>query len=301
MFDNASRRRHHAEFQPSVPAAGHRSGRLPSCILCGFPRRSSTSVVSCCPQGVRFVFVGDGVSARAVCLRRPIATASAYRSIGFRTDAQGVSRISNEGRKVRRISRPRSSPSVPPNRRHHHFPGNTLFAMRLANERDAALGFRLSPDARRNLLSFVSLLGTRESLRSARRALPTRLRFIGSALASLPRSEATIARFRRSGPPRGPATTCIASAPVLERWRGALRANATFPTIPPQRPASPTHGGGADAAAIRWSRSRPLFAAAKSRSLNVWRRGFPAHVLAAAPARYCRSVHLTNALSPQCP
>ena len=55
---------------------------------------------------------------------------------------------------------------------------NTLFAMRLANERDQALLRSAVSDAAANLLSFVPSLGTREVLAFGEGvALPTRLRF----------------------------------------------------------------------------------------------------------------------------
>ena len=71
---------------------------------------------------------------------------------------------------------------------------NTLFAMRLANDRDQALLRSAVSDAAANLLSFVPSLGTREVLAFGEGvALPTRLRFKEVPVHQLPRSEATIA------------------------------------------------------------------------------------------------------------
>jgi DNA helicase HerA-like ATPase len=95
---------------------------------------------------------------------------------------------------------------------------NTLFTMRLANERDQALLRSAVSDAAANLLSFVPSLGTREVLAFGEGvALPTRLRFKEVPAHQLPRSEATISTVPSSNP--GHDAQFVDA--VLERWRGA--------------------------------------------------------------------------------
>jgi DNA helicase HerA-like ATPase len=95
---------------------------------------------------------------------------------------------------------------------------NTLFAMRLANDRDQALLRSAVSDAAANLLSFVPSLGTREVLAFGEGvALPTRLRFKEVPAHQLPRSEATIATTPSAH--SGHDISFVSS--VLERWRGA--------------------------------------------------------------------------------
>jgi hypothetical protein len=95
---------------------------------------------------------------------------------------------------------------------------NTLFAMRLANDRDQALLRSAVSDAAANLLSFVPSLGTREVLAFGEGvALPTRLRFKEVPVHQLPRSEATIA----SVPSVSAGHDMHFVSAVLDRWRGA--------------------------------------------------------------------------------
>src|SRR5258706_209920 len=95
---------------------------------------------------------------------------------------------------------------------------NTLFAMRLANDRDQALLRSAVSDAAANLLSFVPSLGTREVLAFGEGvALPTRLRFKEVPAHQLPRSEATIATVPSVA--AGHDMHFVSS--VLERWRAA--------------------------------------------------------------------------------
>src|SRR6476660_9007713 len=95
---------------------------------------------------------------------------------------------------------------------------NTLFAMRLANDRDQALLRSAVSDAAANLLSFVPSLGTREVLAFGEGvALPTRLRFKEVPIHQLPRSEATIA----TSPSVAAGHDMHFVGAVLDRWRGA--------------------------------------------------------------------------------
>ncbi len=110
---------------------------------------------------------------------------------------------------------------------------NTLFAMRLANDRDQALLRSAVSDAAANLLSFVPSLGTREVLAFGEGvALPTRLRFKEVPAHQLPRGEATIATTPSAY--SGHDINFVSS--VLERWRGAQSHR--------EAPNDPVFGGG---------------------------------------------------------
>ena len=103
--------------------------------------------------------------------------ASADRSIGFGPTRKAISRIAKEGRKYGVFlglvtQRPAELDSTIISQ------CSTLFAMRMANERDQAIVRSAVSDAAANLLAFVPSLGTREVLAFGEGvALPTRLKF----------------------------------------------------------------------------------------------------------------------------
>ncbi len=159
----------------------------------------------------------DGVSPMLFVCEEAHRYASADRSIGFGPTRKAVSRIAKEGRKygvylALVTQRPAELDATIISQ------CNTLFAMRLANERDQMLLRSAVSDAAANLLSFVPSLGTREVLAFGEGVpLPTRLRFKEVPAHQLPRSEATIATTPSAH--RGHDVTFVSS--VLERWRGA--------------------------------------------------------------------------------
>jgi DNA helicase HerA-like ATPase len=186
--------------------------------LAGFPAEVVDSVVSVlCRMAFDFGLWSDGVSPMLFVCEEAHRYASADRSIGFGPTRKAVSRIAKEGRKYGVYlglvtQRPAELDATIISQ------CNTLFAMRLANERDQTLLRSAVSDAAANLLSFVPSLGTREVLAFGEGvALPTRLRFKEVPVHQLPRSEATIA------------TVALVAAghdmhfvsAVLERWRGA--------------------------------------------------------------------------------
>jgi DNA helicase HerA-like ATPase len=186
--------------------------------LAGFPAEVVDSVVSVlCRMAFDFGLWSDGVSPLLFVCEEAHRYAAADRSIGFGPTRKAVSRIAKEGRKYGVYlglvtQRPAELDATIISQ------CNTLFAMRLANERDQTLLRSAVSDAAANLLSFVPSLGTREVLAFGEGvALPTRLRFKEVPLHQLPRSEATIAT----------APSVVAGhdmqfvAAVLERWRGA--------------------------------------------------------------------------------
>ena len=186
--------------------------------LAGFPAEVIDSVVSVlCRMAFDFGLWSDGVSPLLFVCEEAHRYAAADRSIGFGPTRRAVSRIAKEGRKYGVYlglvtQRPAELDATIISQ------CNTLFTMRLANERDQSLLRSAVSDAAANLLSFVPSLGTREVLAfGGGVALPTRLRFKEVPTQQLPRSEATIAT---SPSVTAGHDTHFVSA-VLERWRGA--------------------------------------------------------------------------------
>src|SRR5712672_461333 len=186
--------------------------------LAGFPAEVVDSVVSVlCRMAFDFGLWSDGVSPMLFVCEEAHRYASADRNIGFGPTRKAVSRIAKEGRKYGVYlglvtQRPAELDATIISQ------CNTLFAMRLANERDQALLRSAVSDAAANLLSFVPSLGTREVLAFGEGvALPTRLRFKEVPVHQLPRSEATIATVASVA--AGHDMHFVSA--VLERWRGA--------------------------------------------------------------------------------
>lgn len=186
--------------------------------LAGFPAEVVDSVVSVlCRMAFDFGLWSDGASPMLFVCEEAHRYASADRGIGFGPTRKAVSRIAKEGRKygvylALVTQRPAELDATIISQ------CNTLFAMRLANERDQMLLRSAVSDAAANLLSFVPSLGTREVLAFGEGvALPTRLRFKEVPAHQLPRSEATIATTPSAL--SGHDITFVGS--VLERWRGA--------------------------------------------------------------------------------
>ncbi|NEW85793.1 MULTISPECIES: ATP-binding protein [Rhodopseudomonas] len=186
--------------------------------LAGFPAEVVDSVVSVlCRMAFDFGLWSDGVSPLLFVCEEAHRYAAADRAIGFGPTRKAVSRIAKEGRKYGVYlglvtQRPAELDATILSQ------CNTLFAMRLANDRDQSLLRSAVSDAAANLLSFVPSLGTREVLAFGEGvALPTRLRFKEVPAHQLPRSEAAISTV-----PSGAAGSDMhfVSA-VLERWRGA--------------------------------------------------------------------------------
>jgi len=95
---------------------------------------------------------------------------------------------------------------------------NTLFAMRMANDRDQALLRSAVTDAIANLLAFVPSLGTREVVAFGEGLpLPTRLTFSALPADRVPRSET----FERIDIETEPGQERSFVKVVVERWRGA--------------------------------------------------------------------------------
>ena len=186
--------------------------------LAGFPAEVIDSVVSVlCRMAFDFGLWSDGVSPMLFVCEEAHRYASADRNVGFGPTRKAVSRIAKEGRKYGVYlglitQRPAELDATIISQ------CNTLFTMRLANERDQALLRAAVSDAAANLLSFVPSLGTREVLAFGEGvALPSRLRSKEVPPHQLPRGEATIS----SVPSVTSGHDMHFVGAVLERWRGA--------------------------------------------------------------------------------
>jgi DNA helicase HerA-like ATPase len=186
--------------------------------LAGFPAEVVDSVVSVlCRMAFDFGLWSDGVSPLLFVCEEAHRYASADRKIGFGPTRKAISRIAKEGRKYGVYlglvtQRPAELDATIISQ------CNTLFAMRLANERDQTLLRSAVSDAAANLLSFVPSLGSREVLAFGEGvALPTRLRFKEVPAHQLPRSEATLS----TAPSVAAGHDMHFVSAVLERWRGA--------------------------------------------------------------------------------
>src|SRR6266576_3955038 len=206
--------------------------------LAGFPVEVVDSVVSVlCRMAFDFGLWSDGVSPLLFVCEEAHRYVSADSKIGFGPTRRAVSRIAKEGRKYGVFlglvtQRPAELDATIISQ------CNTLFTMRLANDRDQALLRSAVSDAAANLLSFVPSLGTREVLAFGEGvALPTRLRFKEVPVHQLPRSEATISTV----PSVAAGHDMHFVGAVLERWRGATshRDVPNDPTIN-ERPAART-------------------------------------------------------------
>src|SRR5215467_5341950 len=197
--------------------------------LAGFPAEVVDSVVSVlCRMAFDFGLWSDGVSPLLFVCEEAHRYAAADRNIGFGPTRKAVSRIAKEGRKYGVYlglvtQRPAELDATIISQ------CNTLFTMRLANERDQALLRSAVSDAAANLLSFVPSLGTREVLAFGEGvALPTRLRFKEVPAHQLPRSEAAI----KTVPSVAAGHDMHFVSAVLERWRGATSQRDATPNDP---------------------------------------------------------------------
>jgi uncharacterized protein len=186
--------------------------------LAGFPPEVVDSVVSVlCRMAFDFGLWSDGAFPLLFVCEEAHRYASADRSIGFGPTRKALSRIAKEGRKYGVFlglvtQRPAELDSTIISQ------CSTLFAMRMANERDQAIVRSAVSDAAANLLAFVPSLGTREVLAFGEGvALPTRLKFKQLAPEFIPQSHAVINASSE-------ASTRLTEDfidTIIDRWRGA--------------------------------------------------------------------------------
>ncbi len=194
--------------------------------LAGFPAEVVDSVVSVlCRMAFDFGLWSDGAVPLLFVCEEAHRYASSERSIGFGPTRRAISRIAKEGRKYGVFlglvtQRPAELDATILSQ------CSTLFAMRLANERDQAIVRAAVSDAAANLLAFLPSLGTREVFAFGEGvALPTRLKFRELSNGLIPSSEAVNNARMDSG--RGAHEDFIAS--VVERWRGSTMSNKAKP------------------------------------------------------------------------
>jgi DNA helicase HerA-like ATPase len=192
--------------------------------LAGFPAEVVDSVVSVLLRmAFEFGLWSDGAFPLLVVCEEAHRYAPADRSIGFGPTRKAVSRIAKEGRKYGVFlglitQRPAELDATIISQ------CSTLFAMRMANDRDQAIVRSAVSDAAGSLIGFVPSLGTREVFAFGEGvALPTRLRFKELARQHIPHSQAVDRANMDSA--RGVDVGFLVS--VVERWRGATMSGRT--------------------------------------------------------------------------
>lgn len=186
--------------------------------LAGLPVEVVDSVVSVlCRLAFDFGLWSDGASPLLFVCEEAHRYASADRTTGFGPTRKAVSRIAKEGRKYGVFlglvtQRPAELDATILSQ------CSTVFAMRLANDRDQDLLRAAAPDAAANQLAFLPSLATREVLVFGEGvALPTRMRFKTLPAHQLPCGEAIAA----NSPMDTGSHDLRFVQSVLERWRGA--------------------------------------------------------------------------------
>jgi uncharacterized protein len=200
--------------------------------LAGFPSEVVDAIVSVLSRMAFDLGVwSDGGSPLLLVCEEAHRYMAADHSVGFGPTRRALSRIAKEGRKygvyLGLVSqRPAElDPTILAQ-------CNTLFAMRMTNDRDQELLRSAVSDTAADLLSFLPSLGTGEVFAFGEGvAVPTRFRFTQLSAAELPRSEAPN-RDNDLGAVSGDSPSALAS--VVERWRGVVRE---------QKPAPPERGG----------------------------------------------------------
>ena len=192
--------------------------------LAGFPAEVVDSVVSVLLRmAFEFGLWSDGAFPLLVVCEEAHRYAPADRSIGFGPTRKAVSRIAKEGRKYGVFlglitQRPAELDATIISQ------CSTLFAMRMANDRDQAIVRSAVSDAAGSLIGFVPSLGTREVFAFGEGvALPTRLRFKKLEPQHIPHSQAVTRANMDSA--KGVDVGFLVS--VIERWRGATMGGQT--------------------------------------------------------------------------
>jgi uncharacterized protein len=229
--------------------------------LAGFPAEVVDCVVSVvCRMAFEFGLWSDGASPILIACEEAHRYAPADRTIGFGPTRKAISRIAKEGRKYGislglMTQRPADLDSTIISQ------CSTVFAMRIASDRDQSIVRAAVSDAAGSLLGFLPSLGAREVFAFGEGVpVPTRLRFKELPPDLVPRSEAL-----RHAPMEGALSVDAAFiGTVIERWRGAMISNRVhgedssqeFDTLateefsslrqagarPPERPVPPSGG-----------------------------------------------------------
>ena len=207
--------------------------------LAGFPAEVVDSVVSVvCRMAFELGLWSDGVAPMLVVCEEAHRYVPSDKSLGFGPTRKAISRIAKEGRKYGVhlglvTQRPAELDQTIVSQ------CNTVFAMRMANERDQAIVRAAVSDAAATLLDFVPALGVQEVFAFGEGvSLPTRLRFLDLPAHRIPRSEAVQdAALRPDKLDRETLQT------VVERWRGAIGGRARSDDALAAAPAAPVGRG----------------------------------------------------------
>jgi hypothetical protein len=185
--------------------------------LAGFPAEVVDSVVSVvCRMAFDFGTWSDGAVPLLVCCEEAHRYAPADRKLGFGPTRKAISRIAKEGRKYGVFlgavtQRPiELDPTILSQ-------CSTVFAMRMANDRDQAIVKSAVPDAGSSLIEFLASLGTREAIAFGEGiALPMRFRFKDVPKQFLPKSTSG-----KQVQLHGAEADASFISSVVDRWREA--------------------------------------------------------------------------------
>ena len=193
----------------------------PMCVmqLAGLPAEVTDAVVSVlCRLAFDFGLWSEGAMPMLFLCEEAHRYASADHAIGFHPTRRALARIAKEGRKYGVFlglvtQRPAElDPTIISQ-------CSTIFALRMANDRDQALLRSAISDDAANLLSFVPSLGEREVIGFGEGVnLPTRMVFKTLSPSRVPNSEALDARHTAFE--HGGEREFIRA--VVDRWRGAV-------------------------------------------------------------------------------
>jgi DNA helicase HerA-like ATPase len=189
--------------------------------LAGFPAEVVDSVVSVlCRMAFEFGVWSDAALPILVACEEAHRYAPADRKLGFGPTRKALSRIAKEGRKygvflAAVTQRPAELDATILSQ------CSTIFAMRMANDRDQEIVKSAIPDAGSSLLDFLPSLGTAEAIAFGEGvALPTRFHFAEAPKHRIPKSQAGRQVHLDSA---GNADANFVAA-VIDRWRDATTA-----------------------------------------------------------------------------
>ncbi len=222
--------------------------------LAGLPVEVMDAVVSVlCRLAFDFGLWSDGAIPLLFVCEEAHRYASIDHSIGFGPTRRALSRIAKEGRKYGVFlglvsQRPAElDPTIISQ-------CATLFAMRMANDRDQALLRSAISDETANLLAFIPSLGTREVIGFGEgMPLPARLTFKTLPAHMLPRGEATC--VYTSDPSKQTGTEFVQD--VVDRWRrAATDRKPKVEDVPNAHVPSPVDHGGLLSASSRLDQAK---------------------------------------------
>ena len=196
--------------------------------LAGFPAEVVDCIVSVlCRMGFELGLWSDGSLPILFLCEEAHRYAPADRTIGFGPTRKALSRIAKEGRKYGIYlglvtQRPAELDATIVSQ------CSTVFAMRMANERDQAILRAAASDAASSLLQFIPSLGVREAFAFGEGVpLPTRLRFTELPADQVPRSDAS--GYKDFSAETGGRTDMLA---IVRRWRDGGTARPSEPEMP---------------------------------------------------------------------